>query len=224
MPNSKRAACTRFWTLAALVGLAWLMWGVHAYYTWEIQIEAGRSMKIKDAIRQFRRSATYTLLLQLFEQLWNNATTHGFSHSYQHAFRSLGAERKIQACQALGLDPGKPILLSELRHARNSLALLFHPDKLTTAEEKEAGANRFQELQLAYEFLLPYAVDDKPTTRQQSHPRPSSSASSAQDSVPPTPPAAAAASARDRTKPAQNAPPSSNSGGSKRTTSKASPR
>eukprot|EP00823_Brevimastigomonas_motovehiculus_P003434 TRINITY_DN209_c1_g1_i1.p1 TRINITY_DN209_c1_g1~~TRINITY_DN209_c1_g1_i1.p1 ORF type:complete len:390 (-),score=38.63 TRINITY_DN209_c1_g1_i1:343-1512(-) len=148
-------------------------WFFMAAFYYDMQIESsGSGTKLKHILRNVLDSEGWREFKKSWHSFWDEAHEHGWKHSSTHFFYRLDPSGRIKAYKTLelpfdveqaerGIFP--PLTLSELKKARNRLALIYHPDK-QSASMKDIAQKKFLEIQSAFDALLPFVGSAPPNS------------------------------------------------------------
>jgi len=166
--KKKNKLCSqRLPTLLAGYLLFCFLFTSHIYHNVTLTTKDNGVIKIKEAIYNLRQSTEWKQFVAQLYQIWERSKREGFSKMYDNFMNSMdvdGTERALKTLglkgdlpkDGLGAKSDKPTLtFADIKHARNKLALQYHPDKQkdATEEERTLAANKFREIQNAYEIL-----------------------------------------------------------------------
>jgi len=166
--RTRKSFCLRlsYQTLAYLLFL--FLFCSNFYHNLEFTTRDQNKVKLKDAIHNLRQSPEWHKFWETLRQVYNETRKEGWQKTYSQFINSVDIDGRDRALHTLGLKDGSrsrsgrdggskqpSLTLSEIKHARNKLALQYHPDKQKdkSEEERRMAEQKFRDIQGAYEIL-----------------------------------------------------------------------
>ena len=149
--RTRAGCCYRFLTWSLLGALVLGLWTSFFYFNATVVTDDGETIRLSDAIKNFRRSQAWQDIKNSFWAVWIDFRSGGWEKA-EKTFKSLAdVEGKDHALYVLGLQ--KEATHKEIRERYYEMARELHPDRIQGEAEKAAAQEKMIEVNRAYEML-----------------------------------------------------------------------
>jgi len=141
----------RFFTFSLALLLYFSLWSSWLYFNCTLTDREGQQIKCREAARHFLNSPFWKEFKSVMHDLYQYYRFHGLSGIWSELISSFDPTGEFGALKVLGLN--ETASQDEITATYRRLSRTWHPDRHRDPKAKEEAAEKFMEIQAAYEIL-----------------------------------------------------------------------